>query len=72
MSERELVIVQSGKILPKHNQENISVSILVREIQQEPFNLVLIYKLQGMIWEEFPTLTKKSFILAVQTVSDGN
>lgn len=42
----------------------MSVSILVQELQQEPFDPILIYKPQG---NESSTLSKDSFILAVQT-----
>ena len=33
----------------------------------EPFNPVLLYKQQGVIKVEYPTLLKDSFILAIQT-----
>ena len=39
----------------------------MRELQQEPFDPILIYKPQGIVMEEYPTITKDSFIIAVQT-----
>ena len=37
------------------------------QLQEEPFDPILIYKPQGMLLEEYPTLPKESFIIAVQT-----
>jgi hypothetical protein len=45
----------------------MSVNFLVQELQQEPFDPILIYKPQGMLKEECPTLSRDSFVLAVQT-----
>ena len=56
----------SDRLIKRHDNDAMSDSILVREIQQKPFNPVLIHKPQGMILEEFPTLAKKSSVLAVQ------
>lgn len=53
--------------IKRHENDAMSVSILVRELQQEPFDPILIYKPQGMIVEEYPTLAKDSFVVAVQT-----
>ena len=33
----------------------------------EPFNPVLVYKQQGMVMPEYPTLASDSFVLAIQT-----
>lgn len=33
----------------------------------EPYNPVLIYKPQGEVAAEYPTLSKESFVLAIQT-----
>ena len=45
----------------------MSVAILVHELQNEPFNLVLFYKPQGSESEKKPFLKKDSFFLALQT-----
>ena len=58
--------VLDGQI-KRHENDAMSVNILVQELQQEPFDPILIYKPQGMLKEEYPTLSRDSFILAVQT-----
>lgn len=58
--------VVDGKI-KRHENDATSVDILVRELQQEPFNPILIYKPQGVVNDEYPTISKDSFIVAVQT-----
>ena len=40
---------------------------MVQELQQEPFDPILIYKPQGMLKEDYPTLSNDSLVLAVQT-----
>lgn len=50
--------------IKRHENDAMSVSILVEELQQEPFDPILIYKPQGMIMNEHPTLVKDSFVLA--------
>ena len=55
--------------IKRHKNDAMSVNILVGEIQQEPFDPILIHKPQGMTLEEQPTLVKDSFVLAVQIVS---
>lgn len=43
------------------------MDIFVQELQMEPFNPILLYKPQGELMEEYPTLSKESFLLAIQT-----
>lgn len=58
--------VLDGQI-KRHENDATSVSILVQELQQEPFDPILMYKPQGMLKEEYGTLGRDSFVLAVQT-----
>ena len=60
---REYVLDRQIK---RHENDAMSVSILVREIHQEPFDPILIYKPQGLTLEEHPTLMKNLFVLVVQ------
>ena len=48
-------------------EDAVSVDLFVRELQQEPYNPVLLYKHQGENDPAHPTLPKESFLLAVQT-----
>ena len=53
--------------IKRHENDATSVSILVQELRMEPFNPVLMYKPQGEVAPECPTLSKESFLLAIQT-----
>ena len=58
--------VQDNQVI-RHQDDATSVSIRVAELQQEPFNPVLMYKPQGVSDSQFPSLPQESFILIVQT-----
>lgn len=50
------------------NQEDaMSVDLFVRELQQEPYDPILLYKRQQEIDPAYPTLPRESFLLALQT-----
>ena len=50
------------------NQEDAtSVDLFVRELQQEPYDPILLYKRQQEIDPEYPTLPRESFLLELQT-----
>lgn len=53
--------------IKRHENDATSVSIIVRELQQEPFDPVLIYKPQGDTHDQYPKVSKDSFILVLQT-----
>ena len=44
--------------IKRHENDATSVSILVQELRMEPFNPVLMYKPQGEVAPECPTLSK--------------
>lgn len=50
------------------NQEDaMSVDLFVRELQQENYNPILLYKCQHANDPAYPTMPKESFLLALQT-----
>ena len=51
----------------RHQDDATSVSIRVAELQQEPFNPILLFKPQGEPDSQHPTLSIESFILIMQT-----
>ena len=57
----------TDNLVKKHKEDALSVQLTVEELQQEPFNPVLIYKPQGVTNPNYPTLSEDAFVLAVQT-----
>ena len=53
--------------IKRHENDAVSVSVIVEELRAEPFNPVLIYKPQGTKDPQYPTLPDDTFILALQT-----
>ena len=53
--------------IKRHENDAMSVSIIVQELQAEPYNPILIYKPQGIVMQEYPTLSEGSFVLGIQT-----
>ena len=62
--------IRNIKLSVQENQvkrhENDATSV-VQELEMEPFYPVLVYKRQGMVMPEYPTLGSDSFVLAIQT-----
>ncbi len=50
----------------RHENDAVSVEILVQELKHETFNPILFYKAQGSQSEAKPFLNKDFFILALQ------
>ena len=50
-----------------HQDDATSVSLVVAELQQEPFNPILVYKPQGILDNQYPSLPTESFTLIIQT-----
>ena len=50
-----------------HQDDATSASLLVGELQQEPFDPVLVYKPQSVLDNQYPSLPMESFILIIQT-----
>ena len=57
----------SDKALTRHKDDATSVTLMVSELIQEPFNPILIFKKQGMISDVYPDLGSDRFVLAIQT-----
>ncbi len=53
--------------IKRHDNDAISVGILVQELQNETFDPILFYKAQGCESELKPFLKKDSFLLVLQT-----
>lgn len=53
--------------IKRHDNDAISVSLLVSELQGELFDPILFFKPQGSKIPEHPNLPENSFILAIQT-----
>ena len=54
-------------MVKKHKEDAMSVQLAVEELQEEPFNPVLVYKPQGISDQGHPTLVEDAFVLAIQT-----
>ena len=50
----------------RHAEDAVSVDILVKELQKEKYNPILLYKPQGIVDPSIP-LPQDRFILALQT-----
>ena len=55
----------------QHADDAISVDMLVKELQAEPYNPILLYKPQGITDPKLSTISKDGFILALQTEFNG-
>lgn len=49
----------TDNLVKKHKEDALSVQLTVEELQQEPFDPVLIYKPQGVTNPNYPTLTEE-------------
>ena len=54
-------------IIKRHEDDATSVSLIVSELQEESFDPVLFFKLQGSKSPEHLVLPEESFIVAIQT-----
>lgn len=50
----------------RHQDDATSVSLVVAELQQEPFNPILVYKPQGILDNQYPSLPTESFTLIIR------
>ena len=55
------------RVIIRHQNDAQSVSLAVSELEQEPYNPVLAFKIQGTKHDKFPALPADSFVLALQT-----
>ena len=53
--------------IKRHENDATSVSMMVAELKEEPFNPILIFKPQGIQDPAYSTLPAESFLLAIQT-----
>lgn len=55
------------RIIKRHDDDATSVTMIVAELQQEPFNPVVMFKPQGSKDDSYPALHADSFVLVIQT-----
>ena len=55
------------RLIKRHEDDATSVTLMVAELQHEPFDPVLIFKPQGSLDDSHPMLHKDSFVLVIQT-----
>ena len=60
------VKVNDGMI-KRHKDDSMSVTMVVTELKEEPFNPILVFNPQGSQDPGFPTLSAETFVLAIQT-----
>ena len=54
-------------VIKLHDNDATSVTMMVAELKEEPFNPILIFKPQGIHDPVYPTLPVESFLLVIQT-----
>ena len=57
----------NDEMIKRHKDDSISVTMMVSELKEEPFNPILVFKPQGSQDPGFPTLSAETFVLAIQT-----
>ena len=63
---RNIRVKVDDKVIKRHEDDAMSVSMFVAELQQECYNPVLLFKPQGRI-DEAHSLESETFILVIQT-----
>lgn len=64
---RNIKVKVDDRIVKRHDDDATSVTMMVAELQQEPFNPVVIFKPQGSKVDSHPSLQTDSFVLVLQT-----
>ena len=64
---RNIRIKVQDRLVIRHEDDTQSVYLAVAELQQEPFNPVMAFKVQGSKNPVYPTLPENAFLLALQT-----
>jgi hypothetical protein len=64
---RNIRIKVQDRLVICHQDDAQSVYLAVAELQQEPFNPVMAFKVQGSKNPVYPTLPENAFLLALQT-----
>ena len=54
-------------MIKQRKDDSMSVTMVVAELKEEPFNPILVFKPQGSQDPGFPTLSAETFVLAIQT-----
>ena len=64
---RNIRVKVDDRIVKRHDDDETSVTMMVAELQQEPFNPIVIFKPQGSKDDSHPALQTDSFVLVIQT-----
>ena len=64
---RNIRVKVDDRIVKRHDDDATSVTMMVAELQQEPFNPIVIFKPQSSKDDSHPALQTDSFVLVIQT-----
>lgn len=64
---RNIRVKAQDRLVIRHQDDAQSVCLAVSELQQEPYNPVMAFKLQGKLDPIHSTLPEDAFLLAIQT-----
>ena len=64
---RNMRVKVDDMVIKRHQDDSTSVTMMVAELWQEPFDPILIFKPQGLKNPTLPTLAIESFVLVVQS-----
>ena len=64
---RNLEVKIRDRTIIRHKDDATSVQLAVAELQQESYNPVLAFKMQGCVSNKYPSLPEDTFLLIIQT-----
>lgn len=64
---RNIRVKVDDRIVKRHDDDATSVTMMVAELQQEPYNPIVMFKPQGSKDDLHPALQADSFVLVIQT-----
>lgn len=64
---RNVEVKVRDRLIIRHKDDAKSVQLVVAELQQEPYNPVLAFKVQGSKDLLYPNLLEDTFLLVIQT-----
>ena len=64
---RNVEVKVRDRLIIRHQDDAKSVQLLVAELQQEQYDPIMAFKVQGSKNDYYPNLSEDTFLLAVQT-----
>ena len=64
---RNIRVKVQDRLVIRHQDDAQSVFLAVSELQQEPYNPIMAFKVQGKLDPIYSTLPEDAFLLAIQT-----